>query len=86
MLALHLSPHVSEAEFGPDHSMHMLKLACAKILGMLSSTEHSVSAHTDDTSHWHAICDELPEVFEPPSGFPSERDIEQKTTMLELMQ
>ena len=28
--AVHISPHVSKAEPGPDHPMHTLKLACAK--------------------------------------------------------
>ena len=27
---VHISPHVSEAEPGPDHPMHMLKLTCKK--------------------------------------------------------
>ena len=38
-----ISPHVSEAEPGPDHPMHMPKLACGKKLGMLSSNPHPTS-------------------------------------------
>ena len=30
IFAMHISPHVSEAEPGPDHPMDMSKLACAK--------------------------------------------------------
>ena len=30
IFAVHISPHMSEAEPGPDHPMHTPKLACAK--------------------------------------------------------
>ena len=48
--AVAISLNVSEAELGPDHPMHMLKLACRKKLGMLSSSPHPTSAPTADLS------------------------------------
>ena len=50
--AVRISPPVSEVEPGRDHPMHILKLACAKWLGMLSSSLHSMFAPTTDLSHW----------------------------------
>ena len=50
--AVRISPPVSEAEPERDYLMHMLKLACAKWLGMLSSSLHSMFAPTTDLSHW----------------------------------
>ena len=38
-----VSPHVSEADPGPNHPMHMPKLTCKKLFGMLSSSLHLVS-------------------------------------------
>ena len=49
--AVHISPHVSKVEPRSDHPMHMPKLACAKKLGMLSSSLRSMSVPSTDLPH-----------------------------------
>ena len=43
-----------------------------------------MSAHTPDPSHWQAICDKFPHIFEPPLGLPTESDIKHKINLLVL--
>ena len=49
--ALRISSHVSKAKPSPDHPVHMPKLACAKLLGMSSSSLHTISTPIADPSH-----------------------------------
>ena len=46
-----ISPHVSEAELGPNHPIYIPKLACAKYLGMSISSPYPTSAPTGDFSY-----------------------------------
>ena len=45
---------------------------------MSLSSLHSISTPITNLSHQKAICAEFPDAFEPPSGLPSERDMEQR--------
>ena len=50
VFTVHIPIAMSKVEPGPDHPMHMPKLACVRQLGMLSSTLHSMSILTANLS------------------------------------
>ena len=74
---------MNKAEPRLNHPMHMQKLACAEYLSISSSNSHSISIYTADLSHWQAICDKSPDVFELPSGLPPMRDIVHESNLLD---